>query len=400
MRTRLSALLTALFLGTVTGCDHEGVVGPEMLDPQLSVQSSGDLEGGTLSFTRTLLFDGSALSINDQGVIAGARAGLPILWRNGVETVIPLGAFTGGKADFVNNRGVAVGTVGTGTHGSNRAFIFGDDGLRVLSADMTHEKIDGTWQLSDQQNQPHGFNDSGAVVGQAWHQEGGTFSYVWNDGEAAFLLGGIPYAINSHGVVVGNLWSPAYQKAPVRWGPENYDAVAVRYTVLIDYFAAAGLREIPLTGVNAAGHVIGYACDGINAWWHWCVQAKRHVGFVHLGDRTVELPALSGDNQASPRAVSDPQNGQLRIVGDSNGRSGSRPVLWTVRLDDLRVTTTGLPTRVQKKTAVGGNAFAINAAGLIVGISEGAVLWTPTQGNEGEDPAPCNPHPRTGVCRG
>src|SRR5688572_2397994 len=61
----------------------------------------------------------SALGINKRGDIAGACDSLPGVWRDGTFTLLPtLPGAPFGVASDINDRGVVVGTLGTGTGGS------------------------------------------------------------------------------------------------------------------------------------------------------------------------------------------------------------------------------------------------------------------------------------------
>jgi len=401
-------------------CTDQLITSPEALHDHKPGHSSSDDGAGESGYTSTTLFSGHAAAINDAGMVAGSQEGQPLIWREGTKTMIPLGSFTSGHTTHMNASGHVVGTRAKDEPYSSRTFFYRDGSATTLDVLLSHDQVPDDRELADLETAPRGLNDAGVMVGQGWenfYNEGGrrpTFSFVWHgDDRAEYLRGGIPIGINNPGVIVGNLWDPNHGKAPVRWVQDDeigYDGVPVRYQALIDHFAALGMREIPLTGINDAGHVIGSACNGINAWWFWCAQATRFSTFILVGDRVVTLPPLSGDGRATPTSLGEPSDGKVRIVGNSLGGNVSRPVLWTVDLDDGRVNTTELPTRIHRRSSVGGGASGVNAAGAIVGYSDGgAVLWNAAGDGDGGsepvgpdpvEPTPCNPHPRTGACRG
>jgi hypothetical protein len=93
--------------------------------------------------------------------------------------------------------------------------------------------------------------------------------------------------------------------------------------------------------------------------------------------------------------------GVVQIVGQS-GWETSLATLWTVDADEkIRAVDPGAP-----RNSISASALGINAQGWIVGrsvsrtLSRRPTLWLPQEGGGGDNDDTCNPHPRTGVCRG
>jgi hypothetical protein len=108
------------------------------------------------------------------------------------------------------------------------------------------------------------------------------------------------------------------------------------------------------------------------------------------------VAVFRGDELVGSRAFDPSPAGVVQIVGQS-GWMGSVATLWTVHTDG-KVQTVDLGALSRSIDAA---ALGINARGWIAGrsasrtLSRRPTLWMPQQSGDA-----CNPHPRTGACRG
>jgi len=205
-------------------------------------------------------------------------------------------------------------------------------------------------------------------------------------------------SINNEGYVLGTSSSSDPEgrpRASVRWKVTD-GAVSGPSEIVTD---AEGFHP---QGMNDSGHVAGF----YEPW-------SREGALLRSGSSTVEgLPPLPDHEDSEARGISNMVEGVLQIVGGSGfftSGANERPVVWTVDSEGVRdVVYLGRP-----KNHHSALAEAINDEGWIVGAAQSnrgqiATLWRPTGENGGGDDGggddgggdkPCNPHPRTGVCR-
>ena len=195
--------------------------------------------------------------VNDSGTIVGTGAttffgsgGLPILWKNGVATALPLpSGQTGGRAFSINNTEVSAGSVGGGS--VEFAATFSPSGSAIL----TQTTIDGGRLVT-----AFAINDAGRVVGQALSPTNAAITlpfYLDPTDPAATILpslpgdnAGIAFALASNGFVAGSSSLNGANGKPFLWTP------------------ASGTTAVPLPtgattgsarGVNRDGWVVGTA---------------------------------------------------------------------------------------------------------------------------------------------
>lgn len=195
--------------------------------------------------------------VNDFGTIVGTGAstffgssGLPVLWKNGVATALPLpSGQSGGRAFSINNDEVSVGSVGGGS--VEFAATFALAGSTVLTQTTT----DGGRLTT-----AYGINNAGRIVGQALSPTNAAITVPWylDPGASAATIipplpednAGIAFAVASNGFVAGSSSFNGANGVPFLWTPTT------------------GSTEVPLPtgastgsarGVNKNGWVVGTA---------------------------------------------------------------------------------------------------------------------------------------------
>ncbi len=180
------------------------------------------------------LGEGSALSINQHGTIAGSVVGGLSTWKYGQWTHLGMSGAPNGINKFEAIAGWAMG-------GQNHAYLYQDGVLHDL----------GT--LGGATSTAEAINDHGAVVGDAATADGSDHAFLYQDGvmkDLGTLAGGHvsrAHDVNNHGVVVGEAWEPNGNSLPF-----VYDG-----TVMRRLFDAPGACCIVPRAINDRGDVVG-----------------------------------------------------------------------------------------------------------------------------------------------
>lgn len=211
--------------------------------------------------------------VNDSGVVVGTgsttsfgSSPLPLKWENGVVSQLPLpSGQTFGRANDVNNNGVAIGSVGSG---------IGEIGVIYQGAIAT--TITQTTANGSTLRTAFGINDAGRIVGFGIDPNNAAVNvgYVLDTStNAAFTVGALPgfngaiaFDVSQAGHVVGSSMLNQGSGLPFIWSDAN------------------GIQPIPLPvgtsqgsarGVNSAGWAVGTASsafaipflfDGVNTY--------------------------------------------------------------------------------------------------------------------------------------
>lgn len=217
-------------------------------------------QGGTILPDEASRAFSAPRGVNDNGVVVGIGAttffgsgALPVVWQGGVASVLPLPAGqTLGRANAVNNAGLAVGSVDGGVLERAATFAVGGSGT-VLTQTLAGGEL----------RTAYGVNDAGRIVGSAVDPQNAavTKGFYLDPGDAAATdigaltaLGhnsAIAFAVSSNGLIAGSssLNSGAGGRAFL-WSETG------------------GMTEVPLPpatttagarGVNASGWVVGTA---------------------------------------------------------------------------------------------------------------------------------------------
>ena len=268
-----------------------------------------------------------ALGVNNSGVAVGTAsttisgtAPLPVMWKNGVATQLAMpGNYTVGRATAINNNGVAVGSVGSGT--GQVAAVYGTGGSTLVP-----QLSDGSgWMISAQ-----GINDSGLVIGAGFdlNNQARNSALLYNTntgtvtdlGAVAGKNGALPFAISNSGYVVGASMQNQGAGLPFIWS------------------AATGMMAIPLlngtsygsaAGVNSSGWVVG--SDGAQYSNPWLYANGSLYSVASL------LPANSGwdfvmNTASSATAISD--NGNFVGTAYFNGVAHAYEMVLTTAVPE------------------------------------------------------------------
>jgi probable HAF family extracellular repeat protein len=372
--------------------------------------------GGEISYQIVTLEGqaGRAMDVNDAGVIAGVfktADGLNVAakWvvdeKGAVSGPIQLGTLPAPFDDaWQTARGInAAGTVAGWAQTRNNiygAYVFDDEGMRLLPGFEDGRSDTQHWAAE-------GINDEGLIAGWLSINEYGE--------DGSFI----------RRIQRGAVWLPPYDANPIVLEPleEHTRATASLIdnhgTVIGQSFGPDGVpsKEVRWQ-VGGDGEVPGPFVDQEAGYFRWGMNhAGDRAGFVESHTRegallrpstVVRLGFLSGHGDSESRDVSDPSDGgDVLVVGSSGFFTASeRAVVWRVDANGNAgsAVNLGLPSNRYES----GNAEAVNNLGWIVGANrlkrggQTATLWLPqtTQGG-GEDPTDdCNPHPKTGKCRG
>jgi hypothetical protein len=404
---RLTLALFPLFL-LAGACTDQPLTAP----PEASLAAAS---GDELSY-RIILLEGTAgraTDVNDAGVVAGVFktadgsnvAGKWVVDDDGsVSGPIRLGTLPGPFADAwqnarsINAGGTIVGWAQT-MNNMYGGYLFDGEGMRLLPQ-FDNDRADTQHWAAE------AINDHGLIAG--W------LSINEYDEDGSFL----------RRVQRGALWLPPYDANPIVLEPleEHTRATASLIdnhgTVVGQSFGPDGVpsKEVRWQA-SADGEVAGPFAVEEEGYFRW--------GMNHFGDRAgfvgnregallrpgavVPLGFLAGHGDSEARDVSDRHaNSDVLVVGSSGFFTASeRAVVWRVDANGNAGSplNLGLPNNRYES----GNAEAINTRGWIVGANrlkrggQTATLWMPQSGGGEESPGdgdPCNPHPRTGVCRG
>jgi uncharacterized membrane protein len=236
--------------------------------------------------------------VNDHGVAVGFGSTtaffsgpLPVLWKNGVASQLPLPAGEGaGRAYSVNANEIAVGSVGGGS--AEFATTFTMANATVLSQTMPNGGVLKT---------AYAINDSGRIVGQALDPTNAavTKGFYLDAGDlVATDIGAlpgqnsaIPFAVSSNGLIAGtSSLNSGAGSLPFLWS-ESAGMMAVPLP--------AGTTQGGARGVNASGWVVGTA------------SSATAVPFLFDGTATYSLQSL----------ILNPGGWDL-VSGTSNGAFG------------------------------------------------------------------------------
>jgi uncharacterized membrane protein len=380
----------------------------------------GDTQAGAYTLTQ---LDGrftQILGLNDDGLAVGRiSAGgddpwRAKLWHEGTtaELDIPRSRFAG-----VNDSGTVIGSVGDESSGhfavDRRGFLYRDGEMTAITGehlgvahDMVPElQLEGS--LEDDRVQPWDINDHGRVIARALMRyevevDTGTvvrwirYAFAWEEGEPiTYIDGGQPTAVNNHGTVIGFVWHTA---DPAIWDNGSYGSPRV-LTGLRDHFAGLWIE---LTDINDAGQILGVAC--LNQVRSFCGNGGyERRGFVYAGGVVTELPLPNRSDLTQVRRL----NAAGQAVGTVRKVEGSNrnfvPTVWSPSSAGFRL------EELPRGGHTHAEASAINDLGQVAGHANPweALLWTRDEGkgDDGDPPGDgdddnCNPHPRTGVCRG
>jgi hypothetical protein len=277
--------------------------------------------------------------------------------------------------------------------------------------------------------------------------------WIWENGTMTMLLPVLdrgrvyPLAINEAGVIVGQIGmtvDDVYADWGAVWLPP-YDGEPILLPRMEDYWLNSA------RGITNDGVIAGWVRGGmVDALVQWQIDAAGNVlrgpdrlqgideillnaanrdldvaGSFHGGDHSlpvlfrskegqrIDLGLLAGYTTGSARGVNGrAPDGSVQAVGATWGapKSGPAAVLWSVAADgtvtgpvDLGLPPATVisirPPRSLKFVSAG--AFSVSSQSWVVGWSQredGAyfsTLWRPSAPAE-----ECNPHPRTGACRG
>jgi hypothetical protein len=407
MRTRIAALLLAPLLLLATACTEQIVTAP-----QEALLSTGSSE--TVSYQAILLADryGHANAINDAGIVVGFMGDAAVRWTvssAGIKGPEELGALSGRFGDAsqyalaVNGSGVIVGYATSRSWGNEGAFVYSDaTGMQLLP-----RFVNDTYDFRALAINDHGImagwidfavrDADGVIIDRLFR------GAVWLDaGSEPILLPPLEDhgasradAIGMDGLVTGH-------SRPERGSQSGEVGVAWRINEegqLVDgpYPLNAGFRpgswvaswQWPVSGnrPNEAGDIVG-----------WQYSATNHSDAALLREgRVLLLGSLLPDALSYASGINDPTPaGVVQIVGQS-GWETSVATLWTVDPDgNVKAVDLGAPGR-----SINAAALGINAQGWIAGrsasrtLSRRPTLWMPQESGD-----TCNPHPKTGACRG
>jgi probable HAF family extracellular repeat protein len=408
---RLVLLMVPLCL-LASACTDRTVTAPS--EAVLSTTS-----GGEISYEIILLDgqNGRAIDVNDAGMIAGAYRApdgshMAAKWvvdgKGQVTGPTQLGTLPAPFDDAwqvaraINAGGTIVGWAQT-QNNLYAGYVFDDQGMRFLSLFETDRSDTQHWAAE-------GINDEGLIAGwlsiNEYDDDGSRLrriqrGAVWlppYDANPVVLepLGQHTRAtaslIDNNGTVIGQSFGPDGVPAKeVRWQIGSDGGVTGPFVVEEEgYFR---------WGMNHAGDRAGFVED----------HSHHREGALLRPSTVVRLGFLSGHGDSEARDASDPaSNGDVLVVGSSGFFTASeRAVVW--RVDANGNASTAVNLGLPNSRYESGNAEAVNNLGWVVGANrlkrggQTATLWMPRESQGGEDPKDddgCNPHPRTGACRG
>jgi len=211
--------------------------------------------------------------VNDSGVVVGTgsttsfgSSPLPLIWQNGVVATLPLPAGqTLGRANDINNLGVAIGSVNGGS--LEFGVIYSGGSATVITQTTANGSILRT---------AYGINDAGRVVGFGIDPNNAAVNvgYVLDTAtNTAFTVGALPgfngaiaFDVSQAGHVVGSSMLNQGSGLPFIWS----DADGILPIPL-----PAGTSQGSARGVNSAGWAVGTASsafaipflfDGVNTY--------------------------------------------------------------------------------------------------------------------------------------
>ena len=293
--------------------------------------------------------------------------------------------------------------MGVNGHGTIVGFAFADglahgflwDGVGETRIDPLDAYLDAYEDHNASSAQ--GINDGGVIIGGSWSTDDYPGrAFVLDPGsEDPFVLeplepahGGdvrsVAVGINNDGLVAGH--------SNEQWKDEEDELTRRKSTPVVWEFWESGVKEpTPLIepadaslgfvhGVNNDGDLVGSAgsvfSGGVGVLW-----------LNDQNDQPLELKAPPGHEGASARALTDRDDGVIRVVGSSIRKQGQRSmehaVLWTVTVaGEVEVEVEDLGTPEDYHTA-GATAVTLRNGNIIVGGhsehrrgGRAAVLWT------------------------
>jgi uncharacterized membrane protein len=280
-------------------------------------------------------------------------------------TITDLGA---GSAMDINDAGLIVGG-----SASDRAARWIDTG-----GGYTMELLgDGPW-ASGPGSWAYAVNASGDAVGSIWVDAAFTErAALWSSSGVALLPLVDPahemsnaYDINDAGQISGQSYTSGFDAArAVRWEP---DGTATDLGVLPGYGKSIGWAINDLGWVGGSSRP---ADPGSPAAQHavlWTVQSDGQIS------APLDLHPVPGTSSIV-KAISDESGGKVFLAGEIAVEPYFHPVLWVVDVQTLAVTEHVLQGE-------GGRANAVNAAGEVV--VSGPAVWTLGGGADALDPLP------------
>jgi hypothetical protein len=376
-----------------------------------------------------------------------------------VATVLPGGTMSS-IVDAVLHLDGAGGVFGSVMHasGTDRAAKWTVDASGNVSDPVLLGTLPAPFDLADQYVMSVN-SDRQVVIGYARNASTReTAGWVWGSGTmpvrllAANATRVYPMAINAAGVIVGQIattldgvsgdwgavWLPPYDAEPILLPRlEDYSLNSARGIteggVITGWVRGKGVPDALVRWeIDAQGNVLS-GPDRLHGIDHLLVGAVNQdldvVGsyygdgsfgpylFRSDADQRIALGTLMGHARGSVRGVSErATDGGVHAVGSSYTTiiSDERAVLWSVDLGNA-VTgplDLGLPeaavisTRPRRSLAfVSAGAYSTNDQRWVVGWSKRedgaffATLWQPAADDDAGE-GDCNPHPRTGACRG
>jgi probable HAF family extracellular repeat protein len=229
------------------------------------------------------LGEGSALSINQHGTVAGSVVGGLSLWKDGQWTHLGMGGAPNGinkfediagwemggqnhaylykdgvlfdlgtlggatsTAEAINDRGQVAGWAQVASGGNDHAFLFEDGVMKDLGT------LEGGFV-----SRAHDVNNRGVVVGEAWQANGNSIPFIY-DGTMRRMFQTtdccvVPRAINDHGAVVGTTNGNA---------SFVYDDGVVTRLESIPAVQAAGWTQLIPNDINDRGWIVGMGRKG------------------------------------------------------------------------------------------------------------------------------------------
>lgn len=310
---------------------------------QMQILARNRLPSQTLSFARGINRLGQA--VGRSGYMTGGDTRAVVWQSGGVDVIDPPPGGDYSAAFGINDAGVVVGTVNTGT--ATRGFRWSRDGgmqqLGTLPGDNGGEAFD--------------INKAGQVVGASSGPQG-IRAVLWRLDGRIQNLGTLPggnvskaAAINDLGQVVGASTSVGGNRAFLWTSSGGMQALGT----------LPGHTESEASGINNRGHVVGYSRGphGTRAFLWTSTGGMRDLG------------TLPGGNFSRAYGI----NNLGGVVGTSTSSAGLRAFVWTPSsgMQDLNTTITGLATLLSE-------AHAINDAGQIAALT-GAGEQPPTAGD-------------------
>jgi len=315
--------------------------------------------------------------VNKQCRVVGRAGDEPFVWDPDLGMRSFLDGGPQGGAMGVNGHGTIVGFAFA--DGLAHGFVWDDGNETRIEPLDTYEDLDAT--------SASGVNDGGVIIGGSWVTDPDVHtgrSFVLEPGsEDPFVLEPLDAAhdgelrsvalgINNDGLVIGS--------SSERWWDDEDERRRSEVTRVVWAPAAEGWKEP--TPIEPQAFLYGVNNDGD------LVGSTGSVGLLWLNDQPLELKAPPGHESASARALTDRNDGVIRVVGSSIRKQGQRSiehaVLWTVTVaGEVEVEDLGTPEDYHTARAT---AVTLRDGEIVVGGrsehrrgGRAAVLWTSAQ---------------------